>query len=927
LNLRLRVNGREVSLEVSSGETVLEVARRLGMRSVKKSCETGNCGACTVLLDGRPVASCIMLAAQAEGREVTTLEGLAGDPLAEALQRAFVEAGAPQCGYCTPGMLLTLWSFLRVNPKPSRRAIREAIAGNLCRCSGYVKIVDAVEMAAGSGTARPAALGAPAADRDTFRVVTKSHRKLDGEAIVKGEARYTTDMLPEGALYAKVLRSPHAHARIKGIRTDKALAVPGVRMVLTHQNVPRIAYTTAGQNFPEPSPYDAFMLDDKVRFVGDRVAVVVADDETAAERGSAALEVDYEVLPAVFDPAEALRPGAPVLHDETDADGILDASRNLVARVEVEVGDVDAGFKQADRVYENTYSVHYVQHVPMEPHVAFAYLDEARRVVIVSATQVPFHVRRIVARVNEIPISRIRVIKPRIGGGFGGKQEVVLEDLCAHIALKTGRSVFMELKRDEEFFASRTRHPEQLTVKTGLTRDGRIVANEMRVLANTGAYGAHGLTVPSNTGSKTLPLYKSPNLRFVADVAYTNLPVAGAMRGYGAPQGYFALESHMDEIARAMGLDPMALRRRNLIRQGDTDPIATKLGEGKAGFKRVVRSCGLDKCIELAARAMGEAPAASAGKWRGRGFAVCMHGSGIAGDDLAGATIKANEDGSFNLLIGATDLGTGSDTILAQMAAEVLGVGLEDMIVYSSDTDYTPFDVGAYASSTTYVSGTAVVKAAEQVRERLRAVAAGLVGEDARNLTFEAGVFSSPGGKRVHVKEAALKSFYGEDKQQITETASFLTLDSPPPFAACFADVEVDPETGVVAVTDIACAVDLGRAINPTLAEAQIIGSVSMGVGYALSEEMLFSPRGKMLNASLMEYKIPTSLDLPDIKAIMVESPEPSGPFGAKSVGEICLDVVAPAIANAIHNGAGIRLRHLPFTSEKVWRALREAGR
>ncbi|MFZ1947137.1 MAG: molybdopterin cofactor-binding domain-containing protein, partial [bacterium] len=311
----------------------------------------------------------------------------------------------------------------------------------------------------------------------------------------------------------------------------------------------------------------------------------------------------------------------------------------------------------------------------------------------------------------------------------------------------------------------------------------------------------------------------------------------------------------------------------------------------------------------------------------GRGFAVCMHGSGIAGDDLAGATIKVNEDGSFNLLIGATDLGTGSDTILAQMAAEVLGVGLEDMIVYSSDTDYTPFDVGAYASSTTYVSGTAVVKAAEQVRERLKAVAAGLMGEDAATLKFESGVFTSAAGKRIHVKEAALKSFYGEDKQQITETASFLTLDSPPPFAACFADVEVDLETGAVGVKDIACAVDLGRAINPTLAEAQIIGSVSMGVGYALSEEMLFSPRGKMLNASLMEYKIPTSLDLPDIKAIIVESPEPSGPFGAKSVGEICLDVVAPAIANAIFNAVGVRLRHLPFTSEKVWRALREAGR
>ncbi len=801
-----------------------------------------------------------------------------------------------------------------------------------------------------------------------LKVVSKRLRKVDAEALVKGEARYTADMLPPETLYAKMLRSPHAHARIKKINVDKALAVPGVSLVLTHENVPRIPYTTAGQNFPEPSPYDAFMLDNKVRFVGDRVAVVVAEDEVEAARGCEALEVEYEILPAVFDPDEALKAGAPVIHDEPDSRGALDPGRNLVARIEVEVGDVEAAFRQADHVFENTYSVHYVQHVPMEPHVCLAYLDEARRIVIVTATQVPFHVRRIVARVNQVPISRIRVIKPRIGGGFGGKQEIVLEDLCAHIALKTGKSVFMELKRDEEFYASRTRHPQHITMKTGLTRDGKIVANEMRLVANTGAYGSHGLTVQSNTGSKTLPLYRSPNLHFVADVAYTNLPVAGAMRGYGAPQGYFALESHMDEIANAMGMDRLELRRKNLVQVGDVDPIATKLGEGKAGFERVVRSCGIEQCIRLAGGAVGSGAAGTGGqtggsaggtarpggtersahvagpghavgdpeaapganpferKKRGVGFAICMHGSGIAGDDVAGATIKVNEDGSFNLLIGATDLGTGSDTILAQMAAEVLGVGLEDMIVYSSDTDYTPFDVGAYASSTTYVSGTAVVKAAEKVRERLREVAASLMAEATESLTFDDGFFISPGGKRIHVKEAALKSIYGEEKQQITETASFLTLDSPPPFSACFAEVEVDLDTGMVRVVDIASAVDLGRAINPTLAEGQIIGSVSMGIGYALTEEMKFSPTGKMLNASLMEYKVPTSLDLPDIKSFLVETNEPSGPFGAKSVGEICLDIVAPAIANAIYNATGVRLRHLPFTPEKVWRALKEAG-
>jgi putative selenate reductase molybdopterin-binding subunit len=764
-----------------------------------------------------------------------------------------------------------------------------------------------------------------------LKVVSKRLPKVDGEAIVSGAPHYTMDLAPEGALYGAILRSPRAHAVIKRVDRTRTMDLPGVVMVLTHEDVPRIPFTTAGQNFPEPSPYDSFMLDNRVRFVGDRVAVVVAVDEATAREGCALLKVEYEDLPAVFDPKEAISEGAPVIHEESDASGIHDAARNLAAQIRVEVGDVDKAFEEADHVFENTYSVHYVQHVTMEPHVCYAYLDEHRRVVVVTATQVPFHVRRIVARVNEIPISRVRVIKPRIGGGFGGKQEIVLEDLCTHIALKTGKPVVMELTRSEDLYASRTRHPQQVTMKTGLKSDGTIVANEMRLLANTGAYGTHALTVQSNTGSKSLPLYRSANVRFAADIAYTNLAVAGAFRGYGAPQGYFALESHMDEIAHAMGLDPLELRRKNLIHKGDTDPIATQLGEGKEGFERVIHSCGMEECIRLAGEGFTDRRPVEVRTpfkriKRGTGFAVCMHGTGIAGDDMGGATIKVNEDGSFNLLIGATDLGTGSDTILAQMAAEVLGVSLDDIVVYSSDTDYTPFDVGAYASSTTYVSGTAVVKAAQQVRDRLRQVAGDLMDEKPSALDFEASCFVSRSGSRIHIKEAALKSFYGEAKQQIVESASFLTFECPPPFCACFVEVEIDLDTGFTRVVDIASAVDLGRAINPTLAEGQVVGSVAMAIGYALTEEMIFSPSGKMWNASLMDYKVPVSLDLPDIKAYLVETDEPTGPFGVKSVGEICMDPVAPAIANAIYNATGVRLRHLPFTPERVQRALREAG-
>jgi putative selenate reductase molybdopterin-binding subunit len=673
------------------------------------------------------------------------------------------------------------------------------------------------------------------------------------------------------------------------------------------------------------------MLDSRVRHVGDRVAVVVAEDETSAEAGCEALEVRYEILPAVFDPCEALKEGAPLLHDDPDASGIEDPKRNLVARIDVEIGDIEKGFAEADHVFEHSYSVHYVQHVTMEPHVCYSYLDDQRRLVVVTATQVPFHARRIIARVNQVPISRVRVIKPRIGGGFGGKQEIVLEDICAHISLKTGRPVAMELKRDEEFYASRTRHPQHLTMKTGLMADGTIVANEMRVIANSGAYGSHGLTVQSNTGSKSLPLYKSPNVRFFAEVAYTNLPVGGAMRGYGAPQGYFALESHMDEIALEMGMDPLELRKKNMIGEGEEDPIAPKLGEGKEGFRRIIRSCGMDRCIEQAIAAVPDTrndarPGPFRRVKRGRGMAVCMHGTSIPGEDMGGATIKVNEDCSFNLLVGATDLGTGSDTILAQMAAEVLGVSLDDIVVYSSDTDYTPFDVGAYGSSTTYVSGMAVVKAAEKVKKRLRDVAGELMGEDPGKLDFKDGHFISLSGKRVHMKEAALKSFYGDTKQQIVESDSFLTLECPPPFVACVAEVEVDLDTGMVKLVDISSAIDLGRVINPTLAEGQIMGSVSMAAGYALSEEMRFSEDGRMTNASLMDYKVPTSLDLPDIKAIIVETDEPTHPFGVKSVGEAPVDPVAPAIANAIFDATGVRMRDLPFTPERVLAALKEAG-
>jgi putative selenate reductase molybdopterin-binding subunit len=769
--------------------------------------------------------------------------------------------------------------------------------------------------------------------------VGKRAVKVDGPGLVTGRSQFTDDFELRGMLYAKILFSPHAHARIRRIDASRARALSGVACVLTHEDVPRIPYSTAGQNHPEPSPYDYYMLDRKVRYVGDRVAVVAAETLEIASRALELVDVHYEVLPAVFDPEEAIQPGAPLLHDEPDSLHIHDASRNLAAHLEAVVGDPDAGFAQADRVFEATYRVPQVQQCSIEPHVSITYLDEQGRLVVRTSTQVPFHSRRIVARVNQMPPGRVRVVKPRVGGGFGGKQEILNEELCAALTLRTRRPVRLEYTRPEEFTSSRSRHPQTLWIKTGVRADGTIVANELRVLANTGAYGTHALTVQSCTGSKTLPLYRCPNLRFVADVAYTNLPVAGAFRGYGGPQGYFALESHMDEIALALGLDPLRFRQMNSIREGDPDPLAVTLGEGKVGLPRTVQSCGLPECMERGARAVGwerrrggkleQVPPGVLESGRsalrnGIGMAIAMHGTSIPGDDMGAATIKVNEDGSFNVLCGATDIGTGSDTILAQMAAEVLGVDPSKIIMYSSDTDMTPFDVGAYASSTTYISGRAVQRAAEAVRGELLLVASDVLGEPAVELRN--GFASSASGKRAPIADIASASLYGPRKRQIVGVGSVLSDDSPPPFAATFAEVEVDLLTGKIYVLHLVEVVDLGTAINPMQAEGQVEGGATQALGYALYEEMLYDARGRLLNDNFSEYRIPSALDMPKLTTLLVQTYEPTGPFGAKSVAEIPLDGPAPAIANAVRDATGVRVHEIPMTPERVLQALQSSG-
>jgi len=589
---------------------------------------------------------------------------------------------------------------------------------------------------------------------------------------------------------------------------------------------------------------------------------------------------------------------------------------------------VEGTLKKSDYTLDYTYNTQYAQHTPIEPHVVLTYKDEYGRLVIRTSTQVPFHVRRIVAQRLEIPTGQIRVIKPRIGGGFGAKQEVLLEDICAALTLKTGRPVLFEYNRREEFVSSRTRHPMKVRIKTGFSKKGKLDALSMEVLSNTGAYGSHALTVPCNCGSKCLPLYKTNNVAFDAKGVYTNLPVGGAYRGYGATQAAFAMEVHFDEMAHILGKDPLEFRRPLFIQSGESSPVFQALGEGKEGVEQTIGSCGILQCIEKGAEAIGwknrDRCIGNGDLRQGMGVACLMQGSSIPEIDMGAASLKMNEDGSFNLLVGATDLGTGSDTILAQIAAEELGISADRVIVYSSDTDMTPFDVGAYASSTTYLSGSAVQKAARKVKEQIFQVAAKMLKVPADKMEINNNLLKTSDGQEVDLSKVAIHSLYLSDQFQIGTIASHITHKSPPPFSAHFAEVEVDIRTGKVIVLKYVAAVDCGTAINPKLAEGQTEGGVLNGISYALTEEYLFNRHGRMLNSDLGNYKIFSTADLPRIETILVPTYEDTGPFGAKSVSEICINGPLPAISNAIFNAVGVRLRTAPFTPERVLQAIRE---
>ncbi|MFL7894170.1 MAG: molybdopterin-dependent oxidoreductase [Anaerolineales bacterium] len=964
-DISVTINNIHQTISVGPDESLLDALRNASYFSVKSGCDDGTCGICTVLVNGKPTSSCQIRAMDVDGGEITTLEGLNQEDELHAIQTAFMETGAIQCGFCTPAQILSAKALLDKNLNPTEDEIRKALNPVLCRCTGYVRGVAAVQRAAslmrgedirlsthiecllpadtkqielpeafyrsdGGSNPLPPLIFTPPEMKKT-KVVGKPEVKLDAKKLAQGRPVFTDDSHPDKMLYGALLTSPHAHARIRDINVEKARALSGVHAVLTYKDIPRVKYASGGQSYPQPLPYDQVSLDNKVRHVGDRVAIVAAETQEIANQALDLIEVEYDVLPAVVDMETAMQVSAPVIHDEADTEGIYNSKRNIAVHIEAEVGDVKKAFDEADHVFEGEYRTPMQQQAHLEPHICITYLDEDDRLVIRTSTQVPFHIRRMVSPLIGLPVKKIRVVKPRIGGGFGNKQELILEDLCAHLTLATGRPVKMEYTRTQEFTSSRRRHANIIRYKVGIL-ENVITAIELYLIGDTGAYGAHALTVNMVGGFKGLTLYNPPNAKFISDVVYTNTIPAGAFRGYGAMQCQYGIEILMGEIAGKLSLDVVDLKRKNWLKISEPMYLSKQLGEGREGVEQALQTSGLEQCVDIGLKATNfytkrEKYKKQTGRSRhGIGMAVVMHGSGIANLDMAAATLKMNDDGSFNLLIGATDLGTGSDTILAQIAAEILGVPLEDIIVYSSDTDFTPFDVGAYASSTTYISGGAVRKAAMKVKDQILEHAALMLDlPDTSGLRLENRLVSGPNGAAVMLNDVGLNSLHQQNQHQIMASASHTSPISPPPTAAQFVEIELDLDTGHIKAERLLMVVDCGRVINPLTAAGQVEGGMSQALGFALKEEMLFDQDGQPLNASFGKYHIPRAANTPALDVIFVQTDEPSGPFGAKSVAEISIDGVAPAMASAIYNATGVWMREVPYTPQRVKAAL--AGR
>lgn len=758
-----------------------------------------------------------------------------------------------------------------------------------------------------------------------YRVITKPIRKKDAMQLLTGQPVYTDDVTPQDCLVVKLLRSPYASALVKSIDTSKAMLVPGMEAIYTYKDVPNSRYTNAGQTFPEPSAYDRLILDQRLRFVGDPVAILAGESEEVVDRAMKLIKVEYEVLEPVLDFRTA-KDNPILVHPEDNWKALCpvgaDNKRNLVAQEDGGYGDLEKAFSECDEIIERTYHCKANNQAMMETFRTYCQIDTYGRLHVISSTQIIFHVRRILSNALQIPKSKIRVTKPRIGGGFGAKQSSVSEVYPAFVTWMTKKPSKMIYTREESQIAGSPRHEMEVTIKLGATKDGIIKAVDLYTLSNSGAYSEHGPTTVGLSGHKSIPLYTAnmDAYRFHYDVVYTNMQAAGAFRGYGAPQGIFAIESAVNEMASILNIDPVKIREMNMVKEGQTM---------HAYYNEVAHACTLDACMAKAkeifdwdskypVRDLGN------GKVRSVGVAMAMQGSGISGVDVGSATVRLTEDGQYALTIGAADMGTGCDTILSQMVAECMECSIDDVDVYSADSDISPYDSGSYASSTTYVTGKAVEKACEELKGHMFTIAAGLLDRDVEELVFTSkSIETVDGSASVSLMDIATKSMCGnEETTQVTATHS--SPVSPPPFMVGMVEIELDKGTGEISIVDYVGVADCGTVINENLARVQLEGGIAQGIGMALMEDIHYTKRGSIFESSLMNYKIPTRMDVGTIRTDFASSYEPTGPFGAKSIGELVINTPCPAINHAIFNAIGKFMYEVPFTPSKVWEAMNE---
>jgi putative selenate reductase molybdopterin-binding subunit len=895
------VNGKTFSEEPRPGQCLRTFLRRMGWYGVKKGCDAGDCGACTVWLDGRPVHSCITPAFRADGHAVTTIEGLGSPENLHPMQRQFRDAPGFQCGFCTPGMIMTASALT----DEQKRDLPHALKGNLCRCTGYRAIEDAVNGVAaieeaGPGQAVGTSIGAPA-----------------GTAVVTGCAEYTMDTELPGMLHLKVLHSPHPHARIVSIDKSAALAVPGVHRVYTWEDVPRKLFTTAIHTDHLVDPDDTYILDNVVRFVGQRVVAVLADSIAAAEEGCRRVVVDYELLPAVFDPEQAMQFGAPQLHGSDDP-FVRDPVHNILIELHGEIGDIAKGFAGADVIHEGTYFSPRVQHAHLETHGSIAWMEEGRLHVRTSS-QSPWIAKGRLAYLFDLRPDQLRVFCKRVGGAFGGKQEVISEDLVALATLDTGRPTCWEYTRGEEFTTASPRHPMKITVKLGARADGTLTAVQVRNVSNTGAYGNHGGETLFAGGS-AIAAYRCANKQFDGYSVYTNTVPSGALRGYGMTQPVFAMESAMDELAVALAMDPLELRRRNIVRPGDA-----LLSLHDEADDVVFVEDGLAACIDRVDAALQAHPNGQAlgEHWLiGVGTASSIHETAPPTDHISVGLATLCADGIYEIAVGTVEFGEGTSTAHVQIAATELGTTPARIRLIQSDTDRTGFDTGAFASAGLFVAGNAVQKTSIALRERILRFAAARTGADVASCAMDDDAVRCGDTRVLLIDLAAAAAGRGA---RLTESRK--AYGSPRSLAsnAHGFRIAVHRVTGEVRILYSVQATDAGVVINPAQVRGQIEGGVTQGIGFVLTEHHLVDENGVMTNPTLRNYRIPTYADAPRTEVILVGSTDSAGPMRSKGIAEMCINPVAPALANALHDATGVRYRELPLTPDRIFMALQSS--